>query len=246
MGFLRPSVGGILLMSVMLPNVVLTRPSWAVDTPDDSSLNGILRQAICAQDWNQAIRAINEMKSLAPNYAARLTVYQSRLQTLASQNIFVLNWNCEGGGLPNVMEGSPESPVATMPPPDDRRSFEISIKRRVANIPVVDVQFNGQSYEMLFDTGATTTMILPSMARQLNMQSLGKSRVTVADGRTVEVDVGRVSELQLGELTLENVMVTFGNRTNERGMGNMGLLGQNVFGNFDVTIRENVIELTER
>ncbi|MCW6037674.1 retroviral-like aspartic protease family protein [Spirulina subsalsa FACHB-351] len=233
-------------MSIIVSNVVFARSSWAIDTPDEGSLNGILRQAICAQDWNQAIRAINEMKSLAPNYAARLTVYQSRLQTLASRNVFVLNWNCEGGGLPTVTEGSPESPVVTIPPPDDRRSFEIPIKRRVASIPVVDVRFNGESYEMLFDTGATTTMILPSMARQLNMQSLGKSRVTVADGRTIEVDVGRVSELQLGELIVENVMVTFGNRTNERGMGNMGLLGQNVFGDYDVTIMENVIKLTER
>jgi len=209
-------------------------------------LNEALNQAICAQDWFQAIVVLEEIKRQLPARAAQLTVYQSQLQNLADRNVFVPSWSCAGGGLPSAQAtpaAEPEEPIAIAP----AGTFRIPIKRRLAGIPVVDVTFNGSStFEMLFDTGASVTKILPSMAQELALQTEGTIRTTVADGRAIDSNLGRLQSLQIGDLVVNDVAVTFANGTNEENLNGLGLLGQNVFGNYDVTIGEEFIELRIR
>ncbi|MDB9315474.1 retropepsin-like aspartic protease [Spirulina sp. CS-785/01] len=207
--------------------------------------NQLLQRAICEQNWPEAISAIEDMKRLAPQQASRLTVYQSRLQTLANRGVYVEDWNCSQGGLP-----SPSQASTTSTPSESESQgqvYEIPILARASGIPVVEVTFNDtETYKMLFDTGASKTKILPSMARQLNLQSEGQGVVAVADGRFVPVNLSRVNTLTVGELTAQNIEVMYTEELEDIGMAGMGLLGQNVFGQFDVTIKENVIKLRER
>lgn len=124
--------------------------------------------------------------------------------------------------------------------------FQIPIKRRQGGIPVVDVIFNGtEKFEMLFDTGASATLITPTMARNLNVVPFDKARIATASSSEVEVDVGRVSKIQVGDATLEELLVTIAPEV-EGGLQGMGLLGQNFFGSYDITIKENIIDLRTR
>jgi aspartyl protease family protein len=210
---------------------------WPKPSRADNSLNQLLQQSICGQNWFQAVRILTEMKRLAPQDAARLTVYQSRLQTLADRNIFITGWDCSDP-LPTASAAQPAAAQGD--------GFTIPIIDRNNGIPVVSVTFNGETVPMLFDTGASSTMILPSLAARINPTILGQAFVTVADGRVVPSLYGTVAEVQVGNLSLDTVEVTFSEGVDELALGGMGLLGQNVYGSYDVTIKENVIELRSR
>jgi len=139
------------------------------------------------------------------------------------------------------------SPPTTLPSGENSGVFQIPIKRRQGGIPVVDVLFNGtEKFEMLFDTGASATLITPTMARNLNVVPFDKARIATASASEVEVDVGRVSKIQVGNVILEEHLVTIAPPEVETGLQGMGLLGQNFFGSYDITIKENIIELRTR
>ncbi|TVQ51492.1 MAG: hypothetical protein EA366_15390 [Spirulina sp. DLM2.Bin59] len=225
-------------MKIRVLAIALLTPVLSIIFPPSSTANGLnqrLQQAICGQNWRQGVNILQEMKQLAPQQAVQLTAYQSRLQVLADRNIFITDWNCANGGLP-----------AATTPAAAPQVFTIPIIRREGNIPVVEVTFNGQTFPMLFDTGASTTFILPSMARAIQPEIKGRGMATVADGRNVPTTIAEVATLEVGNLSLSNVVVTFSEDTDELALEGVGLLGQNVYGAYDIAIRENVIELTIR
>lgn len=118
--------------------------------------------------------------------------------------------------------------------------FRIPIKRRVSGVPVIDVTFNGkQRYEMAFDTGATWIAITPQMAQELKVKGESKAILSTANGE-IMVDVGRVSSAQVGGIIQKNLTVVI-----TPGVP-VGLLGQNFFGEHDVTIKANEILLRSR
>ena len=58
--------------------------------------------------------------------------------------------------------------------PVDTGVYRIPIKRRSGNTPIIDVTFNGQkTFEMIFDTGASGTLITQSMANALQLKPSG-------------------------------------------------------------------------
>lgn len=118
--------------------------------------------------------------------------------------------------------------------------LQAQIKRRDAGIPVIDVTFNGrQTFEMLFDTGASGIAITSQMAAALGVTPEGRVSVFTAGGK-IEVPTGRVASVSVGRVQVNNPQVTI----NE--FLPIGLLGQGFFGNYDVTIRQNVIEFRPR
>lgn len=142
---------------------------------------------------------------------------------------------CPGGSEDSI--GIPSTPGL----------FQATIKRRVAGIPVVDVIFNGaKSFEMLLDTGASVTLLTPGMATALEVEPFETAKTTVASGEEIEVGVARVSSIQAGNLIVGETEVTIAPEAAEEGLGGMGLLGQNFFGQYDVTIKENYIEFRLR
>jgi aspartyl protease family protein len=118
--------------------------------------------------------------------------------------------------------------------------LQARIKRREAGIPVIDVTFNGgQRFEMLVDTGASGTAITPQMAQALGVTSEGTASFSTAGG-VVESPIGRVSSIAAGGVVVENVPVSI------NGFLEIGLLGQDFFGSYDVIIKQNTIEFRPR
>ncbi|NJL81981.1 MAG: hypothetical protein HC890_01500 [Chloroflexaceae bacterium] len=110
--------------------------------------------------------------------------------------------------------------------------FQAKIKHRRGGTPVVDVTFNGQVFEMLVDTGATATVITPKMAEQLKIKPEGIFLANTPSDRNVPFQAGRVASVALGGLKAQNLRVAIAPALD------IGLLGQNFFGQYDVTIKE--------
>ncbi|WP_293085910.1 TIGR02281 family clan AA aspartic protease [Okeania sp. SIO3B5] len=120
--------------------------------------------------------------------------------------------------------------------------YEIPIKSRSGGIPVIDVTFNGnQTYEMLLDTGATGTSITQEMANSLKVIPNDRGTVIVADGRKIEKEYGIVASISAGGLELKQFRVGILAPEAES-----ALLGQDFFGNYDMTVKEKVVELKVR
>ncbi|MCU0551730.1 MAG: retroviral-like aspartic protease family protein [Leptolyngbya sp. Prado105] len=116
------------------------------------------------------------------------------------------------------------------------KGVEVPIKYRKNNIPVVDVLFNNnQRFEMMVDTGASATMITQEMARQLGARSIGETQAMTAAGITT-VQIAMVQSISISGKTIRDVPVSIGPL-------DIGLLGHDFFGNCEITIKRDVVEL---
>jgi aspartyl protease family protein len=126
------------------------------------------------------------------------------------------------------------------PSSSQSRTVQVPILRRQRGIPVVAVTFNGRPYEMILDTGASSTLITRSMAEQLAIPLVGRISGTVADGRRVEFPVGLMRSIAIGSAIAQDVPVAVSDRLG------IGLLGQDFLANFDLKVGQNFIELSRR
>ncbi len=123
----------------------------------------------------------------------------------------------------------------------DKDVFQAPIKRRHHGIPVIDVTFNGkQTFEMLVDTGASGTVITPQVAVALGFSPMAKVKINSATDREVEMPVGRIASIEVAGAVVKNPFVAVAPALDT------GLLGENFFKNYDVTVKENVIEFRVR
>ncbi len=120
----------------------------------------------------------------------------------------------------------------------DQAVFTAPIKRRIGGTPIVEVTFNGQQkFEMIVDTGASGTVITQEMANALGIVPVGKAKANTASSRAVEFPVGYVNSMAVGGVIVNKVAVAIAGTELET-----GLLGHDFFGNYDVTIKRNVVE----
>lgn len=118
--------------------------------------------------------------------------------------------------------------------------FQAKIKRRKANIPVIEVTFNGkQKFEMMVDSGASGTVITPAMAKALGVVEQGTVEAQTPNG-VATFPVGRVTSMEAGGLAINNLVVAVSPSLD------IGLLGQDFFGHKDITIKKDVIEFRTR
>jgi aspartyl protease family protein len=118
--------------------------------------------------------------------------------------------------------------------------FQAKIKRRKANIPVIEVTFNGkQKFEMMVDSGASGTVITPAMAKALGVVEQGTVEALTPNG-VATFAVGRVTSMEAGGLAINNLVVAVSPSLD------IGLLGQDFFGHKDITIKRDVIEFRSR
>ena len=119
-----------------------------------------------------------------------------------------------------------------------QQMIRVPIEDRASGIPVVAVTFNGnRRFPMLLDTGASITTITPEMARVLRFRQENTIKLTVANGQTVNVPVGRVPSIEVGGFVMDDFEVA---------VASVPLLGQNFHGRFNMTIRENFIFLRQK
>lgn len=125
---------------------------------------------------------------------------------------------------------------------DQKGVFTAPIKRRQSGTPVIDVTFNGtQTFEMVVDTGASGTVITQSMAKSLNIVPNGTVTANTASAKGVTFRTGVVESIAVEGAVEQKVRVAIGGADLE-----LGLLGQDFFGQYDVSIKQDVVEFRSR
>jgi predicted aspartyl protease len=114
----------------------------------------------------------------------------------------------------------------------------IPIKRRMGGTPIIEVTFNGgQAFEMIVDTGASGTVITQSMANVMGVIPVGKAKANTASSKSVVFPIGYVDSMQVGGVKVNRTAVAIAGNELET-----GLLGHDFFGNYDITIKRDVVE----
>jgi predicted aspartyl protease len=188
------------------------------------------------------------MKRFAGVVIALVGVASIPAQTLAQEHegcfltdskgrVITLDSLCPSSSIPALQAGD------TLPPPPGVASqgsglVVIPIKYRAGGTPVIDVKFNGsQTFEMLVDTGATSTVISQDVATALSVSPSGTTTVDTASQRGVEFSLGQVQSIEVAPgIVIRDVTVAIGPELE------MGLLGQDLLGQYDITIRDRSIE----
>ncbi|MBD1826520.1 retroviral-like aspartic protease family protein [Microcoleus vaginatus GB1-A2] len=144
------------------------------------------------------------------------------------------------GNLYSQFRRGPSTPGAR-PPAGNQKVFQAKIKRRAGGTPVIDVVFNGNNtFEMIVDTGASGTLITQRMATALQVKPVRTVRAGIADGSVVEFPIGMVRSIRVGGAAIQNVEVAIAKQMQ------IGLLGHDFFGNYDVKIKKDVVEFYVR
>ncbi|MEO1429052.1 MAG: retropepsin-like aspartic protease [Cyanobacteria bacterium J06632_19] len=135
--------------------------------------------------------------------------------------------------------------AAAVPVPQQSRqelAFRAPIKRRIGGTPIINVTFNGeQTFEMIVDTGASGTVITQPMAKSLGVITVGKAKANTASAQSVEFPIGYVESIEAGGVKVKKVAVAIAGSELQN-----GLLGHDFFGNYDITIKSDVVEFRPR
>jgi aspartyl protease family protein len=214
-----------LLFVAPLPGMV----SVATAQVNSAALGSRLDQAVRQQNWADAIKIIDQMIVAEPQRAGQLRAYRQQLLQLQQTGF-----------------RSPTTPAAVAPttPNSGTLAAQVPILRRSGGVPVVNVTFNrSQTFEMLVDSGASMTVITRQMARSLGITEadvIDEIRFATANGNVVKPIV-LVNVIEFGGLARTRVPVAIAPPGME-----VGLLGQDFLGRFDVSIRRDVIEFHRR
>lgn len=115
-------------------------------------------------------------------------------------------------------------------------TFQARIKRREGGIPVIDVNFGNQSFEMIVDTGASGTIITTDMAQALGVTPVTKTLVNTVSANNVVMPLGYVQRMEAGGIAATNVLVGIIPALR------IGLLGNDFFGAYEMTVKRDRIE----
>ncbi len=230
---------------------------------------------LTASRWQQAIALLETVPEGSPNYAIvpqKLAEYQQNLAYAQQQADVPIPEPAPGrvvlvpaqepaqepalsaprqASAPSAPASAPRpsprpSPLA--PPaeagraPPERGMFQAPIVRRAGGTPVILATFNGgEPFEMIVDTGASGTVITQPMARALNVATVGEARVATASASSVPFQLGYVSSLEVAGVRIDNLLVAIAGPELST-----GLLGQDFFSGYDITVRQSVVEFHER
>ncbi len=119
--------------------------------------------------------------------------------------------------------------------------YTVPIKRRHGGIPVIDVKFNDKYvFEMMLDTGATVTALTKPMAHTLRLKPEGSIPIQTPSDELIYLPWSKVKSITIAGMVSKNADIIISPSLP------IGLLGQNFFGIYDVTIKQDVIEFRER
>jgi predicted aspartyl protease len=128
------------------------------------------------------------------------------------------------------------------PPAPKSLTYYATIKSYKSGIPVIDVTFNGSlHFEMMVDTGASSTMITESMSKALNVETVTYVTAKTPSGET-KFPVGYVNSIAVGndpaQNTVQEVPVA---------IGPVALLGHDFFGDCNISIKrdQNIVEFSQ-
>ena len=194
--------------------------------------------AIVSRKWQQAIQLLKAVPASDPNYKnakAKLAQYQEQFEYAQKK----ANPKAALASAGPKCLGKPDRSYA-----NSSKVFTVPIKRRDYSTVVIDVTFFNsglrQTYEMMLDTGASATLITGEMATGLRIKAIGATKANTASGQGVIFGIGCMDSMQVGGAVVRNLPVIIGTSLE------IGLLGQDFFGGYDVTIKQNVVEFRHR
>jgi clan AA aspartic protease (TIGR02281 family) len=209
---------------------------------------------LVASQWQDAIALMQTLPNNSPYKAiakTKITEYQQRL-IHAQQQANDITPSKSDRAVANIPETPPllqeSSPVnIEVPPPSvepqDPLVFQATIERRIGGTPVIYVTFNGdRKVEMIVDTGASGTVLTQATADALGLVPVAKAKANTASAKAVEFPIGYVNSIQVGGAVVKDVPVAIAPAS----VLETGLLGHDFFGNYDVTIRRDVVEFRPR
>ncbi|MBW4541454.1 MAG: retroviral-like aspartic protease family protein [Myxacorys chilensis ATA2-1-KO14] len=191
--------------------------------------------------WRDAIALLKQVPNADPNkkfavqklreYQRNLVVAERRAKGMGKENIKVID--------PGFSIDAPISKAESAPSYSEGDNvYRVKIKYRKNRIPVIDVVFNGsQRYEMMVDTGASSTMINEEMAERLGVKVVGTTKAQTAAG-VANVQIGFLRSIAVGNNTIVDVPVSIGPL-------DIGLLGHDLFGDCDLSIKRDVVEFAQ-
>lgn len=186
-------------------------------TPEDWQL--------VANRWQQAIDFMKSVPQGNPAYGtaqAKIAEYQR-------------NWQV-------AIAKAEDVDVETIVNNQEKRAFRAKIIGRAGGTPVVLVAFNGnQTFPMIVDTGASKTLITQETAAAINFVPVGVARAQVADGRVLESPTGQVQSVNVAGAMAQNLQVSVAPPAVD-----LGLLGNNFFGHYNVTFEQDWVVFRER
>ena len=119
--------------------------------------------------------------------------------------------------------------------------YTIPIKRRYGGIPVIDVKFNDKYvFEMMLDTGASITALTKPMAKTLKLKPEGSVPIQTPSDELIYLPWSKVRSIKTGGIVSKNADIIISPSLP------IGLLGQNFYSIYDITIKQDVIEFRER
>jgi predicted aspartyl protease len=205
------------------------------------------------QNLRKPLLALTAVISLSSSILVGTAVNSSRATAQEIEGCFMRNSSGQTVSLsssvcgflpqestPAASPASPASPASAASPDTKSGVFLVKIKRREANIPVIEVTFNGkQKFDMMVDSGASRTVITPAMATALGIVPKGTVQAKTPNGEAT-FSLGSLTSMEAGGLAINNIVVPISPALE------IGLLGHDFFGNKDVTIKQDVIEFRSR
>lgn len=227
-------------VSMKFRQVVTPRPaqtsisSKAPDTSYQQALDvatgavTISNSAVSREDWSLVANHWQKSIKLLKTVPSSSRHYNTAQQKLTEYKVYLADAKLRATPPPSKPCSGETNPAF----------FSIPIKGRIGGIPIVEVSFNdNQKFDMLFDTGASKTLITASMATTLRLPLAGFGKMQVADGAIVILPIAQVKSQEIdGRFRME---VPVAVAPPEMGIG---LLGQDFYKGYDVHIKENVIE----
>ena len=222
--------------------------SQSARSPDDWSL--------VAGRWQQAIdlmKSVPQGDTFYPlaqekigEYQRNLTFAQQQAQEVAKSPVVATNPAAAAPvaatRVTNPAQGVTSSPASVPPSDPGNGVYRARIVRRAGGTPVIEVKFNGsQRFEMIVDTGASGTLITQRMATALGVRPVANAIVATASQQAVEFPVGYVDSIEVNGAIVKDVPVAIAGNELE-----VGLLGHDFFGNYDVTLSRDYVEFRER
>lgn len=212
---------------------------------------------LVANRWQQAIELMTTVPASSPYHGEaqqKLTEYRRNLSYARQQASMPLPESEPGRIIAVPIPSSSPSSTAAVPRPQSSQSspaptseslagrvYRAPIVRRSGGTPVVLVTFNGnQQFEMIVDTGASGTVITQPMARAMGITPVGTTSVATASASSATFALGYIDSMEVGGSRRGRMLVAIAPTLE------IGLLGHDFFGRYDVTVRQDVVEFRER
>ncbi len=220
--------------------ITLESPPGSAITPIPTVTVTPARQAITDAPRPTTAIAPAAAKRFLPANAKTQKIYQGVLSGVAALVLILIGANIRS--VSTLFATKPQSSTKAVVI-DNLKSgtYRATIINRLRGVPVIMVTFNGsQPFPMIVDTGAAGTLITRSMAASLGVVPEGQVIAQTANGYT-SLDVGYVNSIEVDGAKMNRVPVAIGLPDMD-----YGLLGHDFFGQFDVTVRENIVEFRTR